>query len=192
MTASQPLVGDEVLQACDFRDRAHLLDIGGGEGGFLLATAERYAHLELTLFDLPPVARRARRLLDASDRPEARRIRTVGGDFFTDSLPGGADVITLLRVLLDHDDPRALRILRAAHQALAPGGTLVVAEATVDGHGAERVGATYFNLYLLALGSGRARSRAELTALLRQAGFRRVRSPGTRLPIQTSVLTAIR
>ena len=82
------------------------------------------------------------------------------------------------------------RLLAAARQALAPGGTLLVAEPMADTPGAERMGAAYFGMYLWAMGSGRARSADELGTLLRQAGFAHVHERPTAVPLQTRVLVA--
>ncbi len=54
-------------------------------------------------------------------------------------------------MLYDHDDSHALAILKAAHAAMEPGATLLIAEPMADAPGAERMGATYFGLYLLAM-----------------------------------------
>jgi demethylspheroidene O-methyltransferase len=51
MAASQPLVSTDILDAYDFSRHRCLLDIGGGEGGFLVAAARRVPHLKLQLFD---------------------------------------------------------------------------------------------------------------------------------------------
>ena len=66
MSASQPLVAGQVLDAVSLRGHRCLLDVGGGEGTFLRAVGQRAPHLKLMLFDLPAVAERAReRLVDA-------------------------------------------------------------------------------------------------------------------------------
>jgi demethylspheroidene O-methyltransferase len=52
------------------------------------------------------------------------------------------------------------------------------------------MGEAYFGFYLLAMGSGRPRTPEELKAMLRQAGFERVRLRRTRRPLLTRVLTA--
>jgi demethylspheroidene O-methyltransferase len=54
------------------------------------------------------------------------------------------------------------------------------------------MGDAYFGVYLWAMGSGRPRTVEELTAMLRKAGFRRIRRRPTRIPLQTSVLVAER
>ena len=188
MSASQPLVADAVLDAWPIHRHTRLLDVGGGEGGFLLAAARRAPTLELMLFDLPAVVDRARRRLAAE--PHGARIALHGGDFHRDPLPRGADLVTLVRVLHDHDDAPVLALLGRVHAALEPGGTVLVAEPLAGTRGAEPVGAAYFGLYLWAMGQGRARSAEELMALLRQAGFEGARLRATALPLQARVLTA--
>jgi demethylspheroidene O-methyltransferase len=58
--------------------------------------------------------------------------------------------------------------------------------------GAAPMGATYFGFYLLAMGSGRARTPDELAAMLQQAGFRAPRLLRTRQPLQVQALIAER
>jgi demethylspheroidene O-methyltransferase len=188
MAASQPLVAHEVLDAYPLGRHRRLLDVGGGEGVFLTAAAQRAPHLQLLLFDLPAVAERARARLAANGL--AGRASAIGGDFFRDALPGGADLVTLVRVIHDHTDDGALAILRRVREALPPGGTLLLAEQMADTPGAETLGDAYFGFYLLAMGRGRPRSAAALTALIEAAGFRRVRPVGTRMPLQVQLLVA--
>jgi demethylspheroidene O-methyltransferase len=190
MVASQQLVADEVLAAVDLASHRRLLDVAGGEGAFLARVGRNVPGLDLALFELPAVAERARRRFRETDLED--RVTVHGGDFFDDPLPAGADVVTLSRVLLDHDDPDVRRILTAVHEALAPGGTLVVAEPLAGRDGAGAAVEAYFSLYFLAMGSGRPRTRRELAAMLAAAGFHRIRFPRPRIPVQTGIVTARR
>ncbi|MBU3671919.1 MAG: methyltransferase domain-containing protein [Sinobacteraceae bacterium] len=190
MSASQQLVAGEILDAYDVREHRCVLDVGGGDGTFLRAVAARAPAAQLMLFDLPGVADQAQAAFAAAGL--ATRCRVVPGDFSRDSLPRGADLITFVRVLHDHDDPRVERMLRMAYEALPPGGRLVVAEPMAGTAGAARMGDAYFGVYLWAMGSGRPRTIAELTEMLSAAGFSRVRRRPTRIPLQTSVLVAER
>jgi demethylspheroidene O-methyltransferase len=187
MTATLPPLADELLDAVPLAGRRALLDVGGGEGAFVLAAARRHPHLACTLFDLPPVAARGRRRL--AEAGLADRVRAVGGDFEREPLPPGADVATLVRVCLDHDDATVSGLLRRIREALVPGGTVVVAEPLAGVPGAEAVGDVYFAYYLRAMGRGRARRADELCALLQGAGFRRVRVRPTRYPVVAGVIT---
>jgi demethylspheroidene O-methyltransferase len=188
MTASQPLVASEILDSHDFRAHQRLLDVGGGEGRFLMAAARRAPRLALSLFDLPAVAQRAQVALAAAGL--GSRASTHGGDFFNDPLPYGADLITLVRVVHDHHDKRVARLLRAAHTALVPGGTLLLAEPMAGTRSAPAMGDAYFGFYLLAMGQGQPRTAQRLSTLLQQAGFGEVRQAATAMPLQTGVLLA--
>jgi demethylspheroidene O-methyltransferase len=189
MARSQQLIAEDVLDAYPFARHTCLLDIGGGEGAFVAAVAARCPGLRLQLFDLPPVAQRARETLAARG---LSRVEAHGGSFLDTPPPPGADIVTLIRVLHDHEDATALAALRTAHAALPPGGTLLVAEPMADTPGAEAIGDAYFGFYLLAMGSGRARRRTELTHLLQTAGFTGIRPlPSTR-PMFASILVGRR
>jgi demethylspheroidene O-methyltransferase len=187
MAASQPLVAADILAAYRFDRHRCLIDLGGGDGTFLTQVAAAAPSLQLRLFDLPAVAERATARFAASGL--SQRAQAFGGDFRTGPLPDGADIISLVRVVHDHDDGVAMSILRTARAALPPGGSLILAEPMAGTSGAETVGA-YFEFYLMAMGSGRPRDAAELSAMLRQAGFTSVTTLPTRRPILVRVLLA--
>jgi len=188
MSNSQPLVSGEILDAYSLHKHRCLLDVGGGEGGFLIEAGKRHKHLRLQLFDLPPVAQRARQRfasLGLGERTEAH-----GGSFLTDPLPQGADVISLVRVVHDHDDDAAMTLLRSAHQALPPKGTLLLAEPMAGTPGAGPVGDAYFGFYLLAMGSGRPRTPQTLRRMLQLSGFESSHLVATRQPLQSRLIVA--
>jgi demethylspheroidene O-methyltransferase len=188
MADSQALIAADVLDAYPLDRHARLLDIGGGEGIFLLEAAARHPKLGLILFDLPAVAKRAStRFVEAG---LDNRASAVGGDFFHDPLPRGADVASLVRLLHDHDDAFALSILRSAHAALPKGGTLLVAEPMSGTPGAEPVGDAYFGFYLAAMGTGRPRTLGEIKEMLAQAGFEKSRLVQTRSPMVARLVIA--
>jgi demethylspheroidene O-methyltransferase len=188
MTASHGFVADDTLDAYSLKGHRCLLDIGGGEGNFLIAAAKRWPDLKLMLFDLPAVAERARKRFD--DLGLAQRATAHGGDLMVSELPKGADIISLVRVVHDHDDANAMTILRAARAALPVGGTLLITEPMSETPGAEPIGDAYFGLYLLAMGSGRPRPPRELKAMLAAAGFDGMRLVRTRRPMQTRIMLA--
>jgi demethylspheroidene O-methyltransferase len=188
MAASQPMVAEEVLDAYAVRRHRCLLDVGGGDGAFLVAAARRAPDLRLILFDLPAVAERARARFEAAGI--AHRATAVGGSFLGDALPEGADAVSLVRVLHDHDDEAALALLRAVRRVLPPEGRLILAEPMAGTPGAERVGDAYFGFYLLAMGSGRPRTPGEIIQMLRAAGFGRTRLLRTRRPLLACLIVA--
>jgi demethylspheroidene O-methyltransferase len=190
MAASQSLIAEDILDGYDLSRHRHLMDVGGGDGAFIEAVAGLHPDLKLTLFDLPAVADQAAQRLARAGLSE--RVRLASGDFFGDALPTGADIISLVRVLLDHDDARVLHILRQTHDALPTGGTVLIAETLSGVRGAETISDAYFGFYLMAMGKGRPRSVSEMRALLSQAGFRDIRLKRTRRPLLTQLMTARR
>lgn len=189
MSASQHFIADEVMAAYPFGRHRHVLDVGGGEGTFALALAARHPALRVTVLDLPAVAERARGRFASSGHGD--RLAAVDGDFIRSALPPGADAVTLLRVVHDHDDEVALALLRRVAEALPPEGRLVLAEPMAGAPAAPGI-ASYFAFYLLAMGSGRPRTAGELATLLHRAGFRTVRRRPERNPTVTRVLVARR
>lgn len=190
MSASQSLVADQILDAYPLARHRHLLDVGGGEGGFAISVSRRHPHLQVTVFDLPAVAARARERLQREGL--GSRVSATGGDFVRDALPPGADIATLVRVVHDHDDEVAQGLLQSVHAALPDGGVLLIGEPMSGTAGAEAMGDAYFGMYLLAMGSGRPRTPERLGAMLAGAGFRRTRLLATSLPLQTRVIAAFK
>lgn len=190
MSASQSLIAEDILDSYDLSRHRLVIDVGGGDGAFVEAAAAHHPGLSLMIFDLPAVAEQAaQRMERAGITPQ---VRIESGDFFADPLPSGPDAITLVRVLLDHDDAGALKILRRAHDALPPGGVLLVAETLSGVSGAERIADAYFGFYLMAMGKGRPRRVDEMRALLAEAGFGDIRLRRTRRPLLTQLMTARR
>jgi len=188
MSRSQALIAEDVLDAYPARRHRCWLDVGGGEGAFVTAAAGRAKHLRFQLFDLPQVAARARANLAASGLKS--RIEVFEGDFLNDSLPRGADVVSLVRVLHDHDDESARALLKRVHAALPSGGTLLIAEPMAETPGGEPIGDAYFGFYLLAMGRGRPRTAAEIAQLLQKTGFGDLRSVPTPRPLLTGLTIA--
>lgn len=188
MRLSQQMVIAEVLDAVDLSGRRRLLDMGGGSGAFVAAAGARWPGLDLALFDLPAVAEAARARL--AGKAVAQRLTIHGGSFLDDPVPADADCYTLIRVLYDHDDAAALRILTAIRKAMDPGDMLIIGEPMAGAGPAARQVAAYFTFYLLAMRSGRCRTPDDIFALLAKAGFGRMRTRQTAMPVVASVVSA--
>lgn len=173
MSSSQRFVIEEMLASYDFSKHRRVLDVGGGQGGWVMELARHAPQLELMLFDLPPVAAIARERFAKHGLQE--RITAHGGSFTADALPSGADLVTLLRVAHDHPDDVVRLLFKAIHTALPPGGHLLLAEPMAqDAGGRPAVSDPYFHFYLLAMGAGKLRTARELTALMSEVGFAQI------------------
>lgn len=187
MGASQAMIAAQVMAAYPVQKHQKLLDLGGGNGSFSTAVAQRIPALSIEMFDLPAVAQQARERIAGLGL--SQRINPIGGDFFKDDLPPGADLISLVRILHDHDDDRVLTLLKAARRAIASNGVLLIAEPMSTPDRPHQIADSYFGVYLRAMGSGRPRSAVHVDRLLAEAGFGASRHHQTDLPQLVRVLT---
>lgn len=187
MARSQVLVAEDTLQAVSLRGVQTLMDVGGGSGVFLSTALRRHRHLRAILLDLPGVVPMAESRLKQAGL--ADRVSCCPGSFRDAGLPTGADAISLVRVLYDHDDATVRDLLAKAYQALPPGGRLIIAEPMAGGARPERAGDVYFAFYTMAMGTGRARSPECIIDLCQEAGFERPTKPAVRRPYVTRVVT---
>ncbi|MEM8490713.1 MAG: methyltransferase [Pseudomonadota bacterium] len=187
MAQSQSFVADDVLAHAPLANRHVLLDVGGGSGFFATQALKKHKHLRAQVFDRPTVAPLAQRRFSEEDLEG--RASVVSGDMFREELPGGADVISFVRVLHDHDDDQIRLVLSAARRAISEGGMILIAEPLAETRHSPGVG-VYFHLYLRAMRSGRPRSKGELTGFLEDAGFGEVREIATYQPLLVRLLVA--
>ena len=113
----------------DFSRFKTLCDVGGATGLLCIETAKQHPHLQFISFDLPPVEPIARKHIAAAGL--SGRISTAAGDFFKDPLPK-ADLITMGMILHDWNLEKKIHLIRAAYDALPPGGALIAIETLID------------------------------------------------------------
>lgn len=188
MAATQGFIAQDVLSAYPIARHRHVMDVGGGKGAFLSAVGQAAPRVDLTLFDLPAVTASASAAIE--DPALAGRMRFAGGDFHKDPLPAGADLVTLIRILHDHDEADVASLLKNVWRSLEPGGRVLIAEPMAGTRGARAMGDAYFGMYLWAMGRGEPRPPHAYRALLEAAGFTAIKRHRARRPLLTSVMSA--
>ena len=103
--------------------------MGGATGLLCIEAAKKHPRLRCTSFDLPVVEPIAQKHIAAAGLTD--RVGTASGDFFTDALPK-ADVITMGMILHDWNLEKKKHLIRAAYDALPPGGAFIAVEALID------------------------------------------------------------
>ena len=171
MTGISRMNFEALAEKFDFAPYQTLCDVGGATGLLCIEAAKRHAHLQCISFDLPPVAPVAQRHIDAVGL--SGRIRTAAGDFFQDPLPK-AEVITMGMILHDWNLEKKKHLIRAAYEALPPGGAFVTIEALIDDARRENVQGLLMSLnMLIEFGDAFDYSAADFQEWCRPAGFTR-------------------
>jgi predicted O-methyltransferase YrrM len=155
------------VAAADLSGARQLVDVGGGAGGLTAAFLGRYAELRATILDLPHVLPAAEELLREAGVRD--RVELVPGDFF-ESVPAGGDVYLLSMVLHDWTDEEAGQLLGALRRAIPATGRLLIIDAVLPEGDAPHFG-RLLDLTMLAMLTGRERTRDEFADLLDGAGF---------------------
>jgi len=88
-----------------------------------------------------------------------------------DGLPAGCDVHSFSNVLHDWDVTEVKALLARSHEALPPGGLLVIHDAFINESKSGPLHVAEYSALLIALDSRQALQHREYAALLREAGF---------------------
>jgi SAM-dependent methyltransferase len=159
---------DDLMQAFDEFDAGAMASIGSGYGGFLVPFLHAFPELKAIVFDAPAVVERAEPMFQAHGLQH--QVAFVAGDILK-KIPVEADIYVLKDVLQQHDDAAARKILENCRDALKPGAKLIVYERLMPERAADDPAAIMLDLHLMTIYGGRARSRAEIQALLADAGL---------------------
>lgn len=165
---STQLVGraSEIVNAIDWTNTSHVVDVGGGDGTLLETILLSHPQIHGTLVDLPgPIASARKRF---SSAPLATRIKLVPTSFF-DSLPEHADLYLVCGVLSDWPDEQAIALLRQCAAAAGPRGRIVVVGGPYQQDNPEE--ATEMDLRMLLYFGGRERNRDEIIAIAARSGL---------------------
>lgn len=160
----------ELSQVYDWSRAREVVDVGGGSGILLAALAHAVPHIRGTVVELPPTARAAAERFAREGL--ADRCGAQGGSMF-DPLPRGADLYLVAIVIGDWIDEKATAILRRCAEAVDPGGRVLIVEAVLD---ETLAGSFAMDLIMLTISEGRARTLAQLRAIIQAAGLELVQT----------------
>jgi len=168
-----------------------LLDVAGGSGIFAAEYARRTPDLKAHLFDLEPTLEVARDILFAEGLEGL--VNFCAGDYRHDPFPGPVDTILLSNVLQTEGEEHAFAILRKAHEALRPGGTLLVHGMMPEAAGPPSAPLALFSLQMyVVFDQGKAYTAEQISEWLAQErfGVRSVRPLGP--PFDSKLILATR
>jgi ubiquinone/menaquinone biosynthesis C-methylase UbiE len=163
-----------IVGALNLKGVKTVLDVGGGPGTYAFAFADALPHAHITIFDSPPTCAIASE--NIKQRGLQDRISTSPGDFNTDDLGAGYDLILMSSILHIYSPAENKKLLKKGFRALNPGGRLVVLEIEVDDSGAKPPGGAMFAINMLVnTERGSSYSANEMKPWLTAAGFKTVK-----------------
>ncbi|HET7684713.1 MAG TPA: methyltransferase [Marmoricola sp.] len=158
----------ELVDEYPWPGTGRLVDVGGGTGTLLTRVLALRPGLAGVLFDVPETIATAEAVVRASGT--ADRCDLVAGSFF-EAVPKGGDIYLLSQILHDWPDEDAVRILTRVHEAMEPGGRLLLLEGVVPDDPAD-TSLGLLDVHMLAMFGSGERDRQQWKTLLDRAGFR--------------------
>lgn len=157
-----------------------VLDLAAGSGVWGIALAQTSERVRVTAVDWPEVLPVTRQTVARFGLTE--RFSFAEGDLLQSNFGGNHDVATLGHILHSEGEERSRALLAKTFQALAPGGTIAIAEFLVNADRTGPVNGLFFAVNMLVnTDSGNTYSFDEISGWLRDAGFtdaRTLDSPG--------------
>ncbi len=160
-----------LAQKFDFSSYQTFCDVGGAAGLLSMHVAKENPHLQCTSADLPAATLIAQQKIAAAEL--ADRVSAVPIDFFAQPLPK-ADVIAMGMILHDWNLEKKMYLIRAAYDALPPGGAFIVVENLIDDARCENAFGLMMSLnMLIEFGDAFDFTGADFSKWCREVGFGR-------------------
>jgi SAM-dependent methyltransferase len=151
-----------------------VLDIASGSGVWGIALAQKSPAVHVTAVDWPKVTPLTRKI--ATRFGVGNRFHTVDGDLLEADFGTGHRVATLGHILHSEGEDRSRKLLKRVFDALAPGGTIAIAEFVADDDRSGPPPALIFAVNMLThTDVGDTFTFAEMSSWLTDAGFERAR-----------------
>jgi SAM-dependent methyltransferase len=165
----------EALEVSKAAAPLSVLDLAAGSGVWSVALALQSPHVRVTAVDWPgviPITQKVTARFAVADR-----FRFVAGDLLEVNFGSGHAIATAGHVLHSEGEERSRSLLEKTFDALAPGGTMAIAEILVDANRTAPLPALIFAVNMLVNSDqGDTFSLGEISGWLRDAGFEQVRT----------------
>jgi SAM-dependent methyltransferase len=166
---SEPVAVEVVerLQPLKFH---HVLDVGAGPGTWTIALLQAVPKARATLFDLSPIIPMAKQRIEGAGLGE--RVSFVGGDYYTDDLPEGVDLIWLGAICHQNSRAQNRTLFAKAYKSLDEGGAVIIRDIVMDSSRTNpQMGALFAVNMLVNTEGGRTYTFDEYREDLYEAGF---------------------
>jgi ubiquinone/menaquinone biosynthesis C-methylase UbiE len=163
------------LHLKDAASTVRVLDLAAGSGVWGIALAQSSPQVQVTAVDWADVLPVTRKTVEKFQL--GNRFSFVAGDLLSAGFGSGHNVATLGHILHSEGEERSRKLLAKVYEALAPGGTIAIAEFLVDQDRRGPVNGLFFAVNMLVnTDEGNTYSFEEISGWLQAAGFRDART----------------
>jgi ubiquinone/menaquinone biosynthesis C-methylase UbiE len=147
------------------------LDLGGGPGTYAIEMSKR--GIRVTLFDAPETIDVAQKIIR---RERCKPIRFMKGDFMTDDIGSGYDLILISQILHAYSATDNRYVLRKCKKALNVGGRIVIQEFPISNDRTYPPQSALFSVNMLVnTEGGRCYAPKEIRGWLQNIGMRGIK-----------------
>jgi 16S rRNA G966 N2-methylase RsmD len=148
-----------------------ILDIGGGSGAYSMEFVSRKPGIEATVFDLPNVVPITKTFLDKEGFSD--KVKTYAGDYTTDDLPGGFDIVFLSAIIHSNSLDVNTDLIKKCYGSLNQNGRIIIQDWIMNNDRTQPTSGAVFAINMLVgTESGGCYTEQEVTKMLTAAGFK--------------------
>jgi hypothetical protein len=158
------------------------LDIGGGSGAYSMEFVSKKPEIKATVFDLPNVLPITKVFLDKEGFSDI--IKTHAGDYTTDDLPKGFDMVFLSAIIHSNSLEINRDLIKKCFDSLNKNGKIIIQDWILNNDRTRPVSGAVFAINMLVgTEAGDCYTEQEVTEILDSAGFRNI----SRLEFETGL-----
>ena len=148
-----------------------LLDVGGGSGAYSMEFVSRKPDIKATVFDLPNVVPITNQYIDKAGF--SGKIITVTGDYTTDELPAGFDLVFLSAIIHSNSLEVNRKLIKKCFAALKENGRIIIQDWIMNNERTQPTSGAIFAINMLVgTEAGDCYTEQEVAEMLTVAGFK--------------------
>jgi len=150
-----------------------VLDIGGGSGAYSMEFVSKKPGIEATVFDLPKVIPITKKFIDKEGY--SGKIKTYTGDYTTDELPKGFDLVFLSAVIHSNSLEVNQNLIKKCFHSVNHNGKIIIQDWIMNNDRTHPVSGAIFAINMLVgTEAGDTFTEQEVTEMLTSAGFKHI------------------
>jgi O-methyltransferase domain/Dimerisation domain len=163
----------EQLAEIDLSGIKCTLDVGGGSGAYSMEFVSKKPEIEATVFDLPNVIPITKVIIEKEGF--SGKIKTHTGDYTTDDLPKGFDLVFLSAVIHSNSLETNQALIKKCFDSLNLNGKILIQDWIMNNDRTQPIAGAVFSINMLVgTEAGDCFTEEEVTGMLITAGFKNI------------------